>query len=110
MGQSTFTKERLMAGRKSFGQQQASEAILEVRDLHIHYETAAGPVKAVSGVNLTIHAGERLALVGESGCGKTTLALAIMRLTKPPAHVVRGEIILDGRDLLKLNEEEMRLA
>ena len=84
--------------------------MLEIRDLHVHYETEKGAVKAVSGVNLTIYQGERLALVGESGCGKTTLALAVMRLAKPPARIVSGEILLNGRDLLKLNEEEMRLT
>jgi peptide/nickel transport system ATP-binding protein len=84
--------------------------VLQINDLHVHYETADGAVKAVSGVNLTLNAGERLALVGESGCGKTTLALAIMRLLRPPARIVQGEIWLDGRDLLKLNDEEMRLA
>ena len=87
-----------------------AKPILDVRDLHVHYETADGAVKAVNGVNLTLHQGERLALVGESGCGKTTLALSIMRLIKSPARIVSGEILLDGRDLLKLDDEGIRLA
>jgi peptide/nickel transport system ATP-binding protein len=88
----------------------ARDPVLQINDLHVHYATADGPVKAVSGVNLTLNAGERLALVGESGCGKTTLALSIMRLLRPPARIVQGEIWLDGRDLLTLDNEEMRLA
>ncbi|MEM7130929.1 MAG: ABC transporter ATP-binding protein [Chloroflexota bacterium] len=87
-----------------------AQPILEVKDLHVHYETADGAVKAVSGVNLTLNAGERVALVGESGCGKTTLALSIMRLIKPPARIIGGQILLHGRDLLKLNDDEMRLT
>ena len=83
---------------------------MQVKNLHVHYFTADGAVKAVSGVDLTLNAGERLALVGESGCGKTTLAMAIMRLLRPPARIVEGEIWLDGRNLLSLSDEEMRLT
>jgi peptide/nickel transport system ATP-binding protein len=91
-------------------EKESPKPVLQINDLHVHYETADGAVKAVSGIYLTLHAGERLALVGESGCGKTTTALAIMRLLRPPARIVQGEIWLDGRDLLTLDEEEMRLT
>jgi peptide/nickel transport system ATP-binding protein len=107
----TLTTPTTRPGLASAARTSESAAItLEIRDLHVHYETAAGAVKAVSGVNLTVRQGERLALVGESGCGKTTLAMAIMRLLKPPAHIVQGEILLDGRDLLTLDDETMRLT
>ena len=74
--------------------------VLQINDLHVSYYTADGAVKAVSGVSFTLERGERLALVGESGCGKTTMAMAIMRLLKPPALIEQGEVILDGVDLL----------
>jgi peptide/nickel transport system ATP-binding protein len=99
-----------MAKMKQTFAENSTGSVLQINDLHVNYETAEGSVKAVSGVSLTLERGERLALVGESGCGKTTLALSIMRLLRPPAHIVDGEIILDGRDLLTLDEEEMRLA
>ena len=86
-----------------------TDSVLEIKDLHVHYETDAGNIKAVNGVSLNLQRGERLALVGESGSGKTTTALAIMRLLKPPAKIVSGEILLNGRNVLAMSEEETRL-
>jgi peptide/nickel transport system ATP-binding protein len=82
--------------------------ILEVIDLQVHFPTSRGPVKAVDGVDFELQPGERLGLIGESGSGKSTIALAIMRLIKPPGEIVGGQILLDGVDLLLLSEEEMR--
>jgi peptide/nickel transport system ATP-binding protein len=82
--------------------------ILKVRDLQVHYRTPAGTLKAVDKVTFGLKAGERFGLVGESGSGKSTMAFAMMRLTKPPAHIAGGEILLDSIDLLKISEDEMR--
>ena len=86
----------------------AAGGVLKVVDLRVYYDTPEGVVKAVDGVTFSLRRGERLALVGESGCGKTTLAMALMRLTKEPGHITGGAIWLDGIDLLDLSEEEMR--
>ena len=85
-----------------------SEPILQVRDMRFYYHTEAGSVKAVDGVTFDLDRGTRLGLVGESGCGKSTLAMAIMRLLKPPGRLESGQILLDGVDLARLSEEEMR--
>src|SRR5215216_2469824 len=82
--------------------------MLEVRNLHVQFPTPRGPVTAVDGVSFALQPGERLGLIGESGSGKSTIALAIMRLIKPPGEIVSGHILLDGVDLLRLSEEEMR--
>lgn len=79
------------------------ETILDVNDLRVYYHTPAGPVKAVDGVSFALHKGERFGLVGESGSGKSTAAFGILRLTKAPAHIEGGEVLLDGADLLKLS-------
>lgn len=89
---------------------QSQDAVLRVDDLHVYYETAAGDVKAVNGVTFDLRPGERLALVGESGSGKSTMATALMRMTRPPGKIVSGSIELGDRDLLQLNEAEMRRA
>jgi len=82
--------------------------VLRVTDLRVVYETAAGPVRAVDGVSFALRAGERMGLIGESGSGKTTLGTAIVRLHRPPARIVGGSIIVDGRDFLAADEREMR--
>jgi len=85
-----------------------SNRVLEVRDLRVIYHTAAGPVRAVSGVSFFLRPGERLGLVGESGSGKSTTALSLLRLLQAPAAIEGGEVLLDGVDLLRLSDEEMR--
>ncbi len=84
-------------------------SLLEVRKLNTTFQTAGGLVRAVDGVSWNIEPGETVALVGESGCGKSVSALSVMRLVSEPAgRIESGEILYKGRDLLKLSEEEMR--
>lgn len=83
--------------------------LLEVRDLRTYFHTDAGDAKSVDGVSFSIASGKTLAVVGESGCGKTVTALSILQLIpRPPGEFVSGEIRLAGRDLLKLAPHEMR--
>ncbi len=85
-----------------------SAHLLDVRDLHTHFPTRAGLVRAVDGVSFHLDRGELLGLVGESGCGKSITALSIMRLIAPPGKIVSGDIRFNGRDLLALPDAEMR--
>ena len=83
--------------------------LLEVRNLQTQFRTSAGIVRAVDGISYDVEEGETVALVGESGCGKSVSALSVMRLVSEPAgRIVGGEIVFKGRDLLKLSPEEMR--
>ena len=82
--------------------------LLEVNNLRTHFPTRAGLVRAVDGVSFYLDRGELLGLVGESGCGKSMTALSVMRLIAPPGKIVGGEILFDGKDLLKLSDSEMR--
>ena len=84
-------------------------SLLTIQDLQTHFFTGEGVVRAVDGVTLSVRPGETLGLVGESGCGKTVTALSILRLIpNPPGRIVGGTICFEGRDLLRLPEEEMR--
>jgi len=83
-------------------------AILETQDLTTNYRTASGWVRAAEGVNLRVEKGEALGIAGESGCGKTTVALSILKIL-PQGGVIRGgKILFDGMDLVPLSENEMR--
>jgi oligopeptide/dipeptide ABC transporter ATP-binding protein len=83
-------------------------ALLDVRDLRTSFFTPQGEARAVDGISFSVDAGRTLGIVGESGCGKTMTALSILRLTPPSGRIVGGEIRFDGRNLLTLNEKEMR--
>ncbi|MFI6942139.1 ABC transporter ATP-binding protein [Streptomyces sp. NPDC050418] len=83
--------------------------LLEVRDLHVEFSTRDGVAKAVNGVNYTVSAGETLAVLGESGSGKSVTAQAIMGiLDMPPGRIPKGEIFFRGQDMLKMSNEERR--
>lgn len=82
--------------------------VLQVNDLHVSFDTYAGEVKAVRGVTFDLNEGEVLAIVGESGCGKSVTAQTIMKLNPmPPARIVKGEIRLGDKDIVKATEKEM---
>src|SRR5919112_1089494 len=86
----------------------AMSHLLEVNNLQTHFPTRSGLVRAVDGVSFYLDRGELLGLVGESGCGKSMTALSVMRLVAPPGRIINGEILFDGKDLLKLSDSAMR--
>ncbi len=83
-------------------------ALLEVKNLHVEFPTRRGIIKALRDVNFTLDKGERLGIVGESGAGKSLAAFAIINLLSKPGRIAQGEILFEGKDLSKLNDEEMR--
>jgi peptide/nickel transport system ATP-binding protein len=83
--------------------------LLEVRDLAVSFTGPDGVARAVDGIDLTVDQGETVGLVGESGCGKSVTALALLRLVEPPGHIAHGSSVrLEGRDLLALGAKEIR--
>ena len=84
------------------------EPLLEVRGLSTYFQLAHGTIKAVDGVDFSLGNGETLAIVGESGCGKSVTAYSIMRLVMPPGRIESGEVLFNSRDLMGLAEKEMQ--
>ncbi|MBI3458349.1 MAG: ABC transporter ATP-binding protein [Candidatus Rokubacteria bacterium] len=82
--------------------------VLRVRGLVVHYHTPLGAVRAADNITFSLKAEERLGLAGESGSGKSTMALSILRMIKPPGRIEAGEIWLDGVNLMTLSDDEMR--
>ena len=83
--------------------------LLKIEDLRVQFRTQMGTIKAVDGISYTVAAGETVAIVGESGCGKSMSALSVLRLVpNPPGELTGGRILFEGRDLLNLREEEIR--
>jgi len=85
------------------------EKMIEIKNLHVQFSTYGGQVQAVRGVSFDLHKGETLAIVGESGCGKSVTSQSIMRLIPtPPGRITSGSILFKGQDLTKLSEKKMR--
>ncbi|MFI3169685.1 MAG: ABC transporter ATP-binding protein [Faecalibacterium sp.] len=83
--------------------------LLDIRDLVIHYETQEGIVEAVNNVSLSLEKGEILGLVGETGAGKTTIALSVMNLLPyPPSHIIQGEILINGENVMEKSTRELQ--
>jgi oligopeptide/dipeptide ABC transporter ATP-binding protein len=83
-------------------------ALVDVDNLKIHFFTRNGPAKAVDGVSFRVEQNETLGLIGESGCGKTTIALSFIRIIKPPGRIVSGKTLFDGSDIIRMSKEEIR--
>ncbi|MFQ5973796.1 MAG: ATP-binding cassette domain-containing protein, partial [Alphaproteobacteria bacterium] len=85
--------------------------LLEIENLWVDFQVPMGPIQAVNGISYAVDTGETVAVVGESGCGKSVSALAILGLVpSPPGRVADGSIRFEGRDLLGLAEDEIRLV
>ncbi len=86
----------------------AMDTLVSVRGLDVSFLSYRGIVRALQGINVDINYSETVGLVGETGCGKSTLGLSIARLVPPPGIIERGEIHFEGEDLLKMSKEEIK--
>ena len=85
----------------------AKPPLLDIRNLYVEYLTPRGPAKAVNNVSFAIKPGQVFGLAGESGCGKSTIAHTILRILRPPAVITGGQVLFDGQDILKMNDEAL---
>ncbi|BBJ28042.1 ABC transporter ATP-binding protein [Athalassotoga saccharophila] len=83
------------------------KAVLEVKNLKMYYDTQAGQVKAADNISFSLYEGESMGLVGESGCGKTSVSMSIMRLLPENARIISGNIFFGGKDIVKISNEDM---
>src|SRR4030065_1705739 len=83
------------------------DALLDIRDLHVTYRVYGGELKVLNGVNFRVGFGEKVGLVGETGCGKTTTVKAVLRILPRLARIPQGEILVHGEDVMKMNRQEL---
>src|SRR5436305_13665393 len=99
---------RSQSGQDLLSRPQGRQALLEVQNLQTHFGTSDGVVRAVEGLSFHIDAGETVAIVGESGCGKSVTSMSILRLVPEPPGRIAGRVTFQGRNLLDLSDVEMR--
>ncbi len=104
----TFVEELLPAAARKPRRTRGERPLLEVKGLRTSFHTRDGAVRAVDGIDFHVDRGEIMGLVGESGCGKSVTSLSIMGLVARPGRVEAGEVLFDGKDLLKLSSDQMR--
>ena len=104
----TVVEELVPASLRRPRLERGDRPLLEVKGLHTSFRTRDGLVRAVDGIDFHVDRGEIMGLVGESGCGKSVTSLSIMGLVGKPGRVDAGEVLFDGRDLLKIPSDEMR--
>jgi peptide/nickel transport system ATP-binding protein len=105
----THSIRALLGASDAMSDSSPAAPLLEVEDLRTYFFTRDGVVRAVDGISFSVAPGETLAIVGESGCGKSVTSLSILRLiASPPGRTVSGRVLFEGRDLLELSEPDMR--
>jgi peptide/nickel transport system ATP-binding protein len=87
---------------------QTKQSVVDVRNLELHYFTRNGAVRAVDDISFSLIRGETLGIVGESGCGKTTMGLGLLNMPTTPGRIVGGQIVIDGIDIVPLSEKDIR--